>query len=104
MGYKRQGDSITHASRDPALALASAAARLAAMKLASFTVSGRASYGIVVGDGIVDLGARHPSLRAGLAGDALVEIARAADANPNLALADVRLLPPIPAPDKIVCI
>ena len=78
------------------------------MKLASFTASGRASYGIVVGDGIVDLGAplgaRYPGLRAALAGNALGEIARAADAKPDLALADVHLLPPIPAPDKIVCI
>src|SRR5262249_60897866 len=78
------------------------------MKLASFTASGRASYGIVVGDGIIDLGARlgarYPSLRAALAGDASGEIARAADGKPDLALSDVRLLPPIPAPDKIVCI
>src|SRR5262249_21544307 len=78
------------------------------MKLASFTVSGRPSYGIVVGDGLVDLGARlgdrYPDLRAALAADALGELARAASAKPDLALAAARLLPPIPAPDKIVCI
>jgi 2-keto-4-pentenoate hydratase/2-oxohepta-3-ene-1,7-dioic acid hydratase in catechol pathway len=78
------------------------------MKLASFTVSGRASYGIVVGDGLVDVGARlgtrYPTLRAALAGDALGEIARSADAKPDLAVSAVRLEPPIPAPDKIVCI
>jgi len=78
------------------------------MKLASFEVGGRASYGVVVGDVIVDvgarLGARYPSLRAVIAGDALDEIAREADAKPNHALSAVRLLPPIPAPDKIVCI
>ena len=78
------------------------------MKLASFTVSDRASYGIVVGDGIVDvgarLGARYSTLRAALAGGALGDIARDAAAKPDLALSAVRLLPPIPAPDKIVCI
>ena len=82
--------------------------RLDAMKLASFTTAGRASYGLVTRGGLVDLGARlgsrFPTLRAALAGDALGEIARVADAKPDLALADVTLLPPITAPDKIVCI
>lgn len=78
------------------------------MKLASFTASGRASYGLVVDGGLVDLGtrlgARYPTLRAALAGDALGEMARSAGAKPDLALAQAALLPPIPAPDKIVCI
>jgi 2-keto-4-pentenoate hydratase/2-oxohepta-3-ene-1,7-dioic acid hydratase in catechol pathway len=78
------------------------------MKLASFSVAGRASYGVVVDGGLVDLGARlgarYPNLRAALAADALGEIARAASAKPDLALGEARLLPPIPAPDKIVCI
>ena len=66
------------------------------MKLASFEVGGRASYGIVVGGGLIDvgarLGARYPTLRAALADDALGEIARAADAKPDLALSAVRLI------------
>jgi 2-keto-4-pentenoate hydratase/2-oxohepta-3-ene-1,7-dioic acid hydratase in catechol pathway len=78
------------------------------MKLASFIASGRASYGLLVDGGLVDLGARlgarYPTLRAALAGDALGEIARSAGAKPDLALAQATLLPPIPAPDKIVCI
>jgi 2-keto-4-pentenoate hydratase/2-oxohepta-3-ene-1,7-dioic acid hydratase in catechol pathway len=78
------------------------------MKLASFAVAGRASYGIVVGDGVVDLGARlgdrYPNLGAALTAGALGELAGAASAKPDLALKDVSLLPPIPAPDKIVCI
>jgi 2-keto-4-pentenoate hydratase/2-oxohepta-3-ene-1,7-dioic acid hydratase in catechol pathway len=78
------------------------------MKLASFEVKGRASYGVVVGDGIIDVGARlgsrHPTLRAVLAADALDEVASAAGAKADVRLSDVRLLPPIPAPDKIVCI
>jgi 2-keto-4-pentenoate hydratase/2-oxohepta-3-ene-1,7-dioic acid hydratase in catechol pathway len=78
------------------------------MKLASFTASGRASYGLLVDGGLFDLGARvgarYPTLRAALAGDALGEISRSAGAKPDLALAQATLLPPIPAPDKIVCI
>ena len=83
-------------------------ARLEAMKLASFATAGRASYGVIAGDGLVDLGARlgshYPTLRAALAGNALGEIARTAGAKPDLALAAVNLLPPITSPDKIVCI
>ena len=79
------------------------------MKLASFEIKGRASYGVVMGDGVFDVGARfsarHPSLRAAIAADALGEVAAAAaGAKPDARLSDVRLLPPIPAPDKIVCI
>jgi 2-keto-4-pentenoate hydratase/2-oxohepta-3-ene-1,7-dioic acid hydratase in catechol pathway len=78
------------------------------MKLASFTTAGRASYGLIADAGIVDLGARlgsrYPTLREALAGNAQGEIARAVGAKPDLSLADVTLLPPITAPDKIVCI
>ena len=59
------------------------------MKLASFEIKGRASYGVVVGDGVIDVGARsgarHPTLRAVLAADALDEIAAAsAGAKPDV--------------------
>jgi 2-keto-4-pentenoate hydratase/2-oxohepta-3-ene-1,7-dioic acid hydratase in catechol pathway len=78
------------------------------MKLASFTAAGRASYGLLVDGGLVDLGARlgsrYPSVRAALAADALGELAGLAGSKSDLRLADVSLLPPIPAPDKIVCI
>jgi 2-keto-4-pentenoate hydratase/2-oxohepta-3-ene-1,7-dioic acid hydratase in catechol pathway len=78
------------------------------MKLASFTAAGRASYGLVTDAGLVDVGARlvarYPTLRAALAAGALSEIAALAGAKPDFALAGVALLPPIPAPDKIVCI
>ncbi len=52
------------------------------MKLASFTHTGRASYGIVDGDGIVDigrrLGDRYPTVRAVLAAGALSEVEKEA--------------------------
>lgn len=79
------------------------------MKLASYMHAGAACYGSVVGDGIVDLsrriGARFPDIRALLAGGAL-EAARQASAGerPDLKLAEVRLLPVIPNPGKILCI
>jgi len=79
------------------------------MRLASYEVAGRASYGVVVDAGVVDLGrrlgARYPDLRALLAGDALDEARRAvAGAAPDHALDELRLLPVIPNPDKIICV
>jgi 2-keto-4-pentenoate hydratase/2-oxohepta-3-ene-1,7-dioic acid hydratase in catechol pathway len=79
------------------------------MKLASFETTAGPSYGIVTDSGVIDVGPRlrhrYPTLRAALAGGALDEIARAAEGMaPQLRLTDVRWLPPIPQPDKIVCI
>ncbi len=79
------------------------------MRLASYTIRGRSSYGAVVGDGVVDLrlrfGARHPTLLDLLRANALHE-ARAAllGVRPDFPLAEVELLPPLPAPEKILCI
>jgi 2-keto-4-pentenoate hydratase/2-oxohepta-3-ene-1,7-dioic acid hydratase in catechol pathway len=77
------------------------------MKLATFTRSGKTSYGAVVGDGIVDLALRLPYasvldvLRAG----ALAEARKAAEgAKADIALSDVTLLAPVAAPEKILCI
>src|SRR3984893_9917392 len=78
------------------------------MKLISFTAAGRSSYGVVLGDRIVDLrrrlGERYPTLRTAIAGGALG--GAAADvkgATPDIALSQVSLLPPITHPDKIIC-
>lgn len=77
------------------------------MKLVSFERAGRAGFGAVVGDGVVDLGraleGRYADLKALLAADALAEAARAAQGTPDFALADVTLLPVIPNPGKIWC-
>ena len=78
------------------------------MKLVSFTAAGRNSYGVMVGDGIVDLGRRlgdrYPTLRTAIAGDALGRAAAdAKSATPDVALSQVTLLPPITDPDKIIC-
>ncbi len=78
------------------------------MKLVSFTSGAKNSYGIVVGDGIVDVGrrfgARFPTLRDAVTAGAVDEIASYANNTPDLPLPSVKLLPPIPNPDKIVCI
>lgn len=77
------------------------------MRIVSYTASGRTSWGAVVGDGIVDLGARLPgfgSVRALLDADGLAAARAFADGSPDLALADVTLLPPVTDPRKILCI
>src|SRR5262249_3481533 len=67
------------------------------------------SYGAVLGDGVGDLrlrfGARHPTLVDLLRAHALHE-ARAAllGVRPDYPLAEVELLPPLLAPEKILCI
>jgi 2-keto-4-pentenoate hydratase/2-oxohepta-3-ene-1,7-dioic acid hydratase in catechol pathway len=79
------------------------------MRLVSFTSRGRPSYGVVVGDGIIDLrvrfGGRFPNLLDLLRGDGLPEArTAAAGVRPDHRLAEVELLPPVPAPEKILCI
>jgi 2-keto-4-pentenoate hydratase/2-oxohepta-3-ene-1,7-dioic acid hydratase in catechol pathway len=78
------------------------------MRLASFNLRGRPSFGAVVGDGIVDLRSRlsrFSSLlevfRAGAMDQAKAVIA---GVRPDVPLAEVELLPPLIAPEKILCI
>jgi 2-keto-4-pentenoate hydratase/2-oxohepta-3-ene-1,7-dioic acid hydratase in catechol pathway len=77
------------------------------MKLASYVADGKDCFGVVIGDGVVTLNQRlrhFADLRAALAGNALADIAKAvAGAKPDHKLSDVRLLPPIPNPEKILC-
>ncbi len=78
------------------------------MRWISFEKAGRASYGVVVGDGIVDVGARRPNERTLKDLLATGELAKAgADAakqKADHALADVKYLPVITNPDKILCV
>ena len=79
------------------------------MKLASFTSAGQASWGVVVEGGVIDMGRRFadrfPTLRSALAAQALGAVsALAKQARPDFALAGVMLLPPIPDPEKIICL
>lgn len=78
------------------------------MKVVSFLREGVPGYGVVKGNGIVDAGrrlnSRWPDLRAILVSGALAELQGMQDAAPDFAVSTVRLLPPIPNPDKILCV
>jgi 5-carboxymethyl-2-hydroxymuconate isomerase len=78
------------------------------MKLASFSVGEKSSYGIVRGKGVVDagarLGARLPDLRSVLAAGAIDTVRALASENEDYALSEVRLLKPIVNPGKIFCV
>jgi 2-keto-4-pentenoate hydratase/2-oxohepta-3-ene-1,7-dioic acid hydratase in catechol pathway len=79
------------------------------MHLASYHIRGRTSFGVVVGDGIVDLRPRLAPrlqsvldvLRAGALGE--VE-AMAAGVRADFPLAEVEFLPPVPGGEKILCV
>jgi 2-keto-4-pentenoate hydratase/2-oxohepta-3-ene-1,7-dioic acid hydratase in catechol pathway len=73
------------------------------MKLASYVAGGKECYGAVVGDGVVTMSG-HASLRDALEAGAVNAMRqRAASANPDHKLADIRFLPAIPNPRKILC-
>ncbi|HWP26978.1 MAG TPA: fumarylacetoacetate hydrolase family protein, partial [Xanthobacteraceae bacterium] len=78
------------------------------MHLASYTVHGRTSFGVVTPAGVVDLGRRmapYASVFDLLRGQALNEAeAAACGAKADFRIEDVNWLPPVPAPEKIVCI
>ena len=79
------------------------------MKLLSFHIDGRDSYGLLRGDEVVDLGRRlgerAPTLKALIAtGEWQAEAGRHATAAADHRLADLRLLPPIPQPQTIACV
>lgn len=79
------------------------------MKLASYALDGRESFGAVNGEGLLDLGeafaGRCPTLRDLLAADLLDEArSTVARGGPQYKLSDVRLRPVIPNPDKIICV
>src|SRR5580704_12637613 len=76
------------------------------MKLLSFTADGKEWFGAVSGDGLVTLNDRvgHANLRAALAAGAMDAMRKAAkDAKPDRKLDDVKFLPVIPHPEKILC-
>jgi 2-keto-4-pentenoate hydratase/2-oxohepta-3-ene-1,7-dioic acid hydratase in catechol pathway len=78
------------------------------MKLASYVLRNRPSFGAVVDDGIVDLRARLPRFKTlldVLKAGALEEMkASAAGVRPDVSLAEVQFLPPVVGPEKILCV
>jgi 2-keto-4-pentenoate hydratase/2-oxohepta-3-ene-1,7-dioic acid hydratase in catechol pathway len=78
-------------------------------RLATFSVNGTTKYGLVTDSGIVDLSARHaneyPTLREVIGGGALPRLAEeGARHSPDFARDTIIWQPPIPSPEKIICI
>ena len=78
------------------------------IKLTTFTTpEGQVSWGAVLGEGLVDLGARHGGsvlqlLNAGLVAEEVE--ARSVQHSPDFALDDVMLMPPVVGGSKIICV
>jgi 2-keto-4-pentenoate hydratase/2-oxohepta-3-ene-1,7-dioic acid hydratase in catechol pathway len=78
-------------------------------RLATYSINGTVRYGAVTDTGVVDLSARfaedYPTLREVIAGGALMRLTDdAAGRAADHALNAITLLPPIPSPEKIICI
>jgi len=78
-------------------------------KFVSFSRADSHGYGILAGNGIVDLSARHrakwPTLREVIADGALPKLAeKAAGLTPDFRMSDIRYEIPIPAPEKLICV
>jgi len=82
---------------------------MASPRIATYSIGGSTKYGAVTDNGIVDLsgqfGQEYPTLREAIAAGALAKLAEhAARRAPDHALDAITWLPPIPAPEKIICI
>ena len=78
------------------------------MRLLSFEANGRASFGVVADDGVIDLAPRLPDvadLHALFTADRLGDAAAAAKgADRDFSLEDIRYLRPILYPEKTICV
>jgi 2-keto-4-pentenoate hydratase/2-oxohepta-3-ene-1,7-dioic acid hydratase in catechol pathway len=78
------------------------------MKFASFQYEGAATWGLVDGVHVVDVGrtlkSKYPTLRAAIAADALGSAAAAAKDAKRVSIGAVTLLPVIPDTGKILCV
>ena len=77
------------------------------MKLASFKVNNKSTYGVLSGDVLHEPGdafqARYPDLRSAIAAGALEEL-ESSDIEASYDVDSVQFLPLIPNPDKILCV
>jgi 2-keto-4-pentenoate hydratase/2-oxohepta-3-ene-1,7-dioic acid hydratase in catechol pathway len=78
------------------------------MKLLSFRHGGKETYGVVSGDGVIDLGKRlgatYPDLKTLIAKGGLDEAKKAATGAADAPLSAIEFLPVIPNPGKIICV
>lgn len=75
----------------------------------SFSRNGRHGFGLISGDGVVDLSGRHgarwPTLREVIEDGALVSLAdETASLKADFALDEIAYEIPLPAPEKIICV
>src|SRR6516225_1373098 len=82
---------------------------MVAPRLATYSVEGTTKYGAVLDGGVIDLSTRfgkdYPTLREVIAADALTKLTDdAARRSPDHPLHAVTWLPPVPSPEKIICI
>jgi 2-keto-4-pentenoate hydratase/2-oxohepta-3-ene-1,7-dioic acid hydratase in catechol pathway len=80
-----------------------------ASRLATYTINGKTKYGVVAQGGLIDLSSRfgkeYPTLREVIAAGALTKLADdGAKRTPDDPLDGIIWQPPIPAPEKIICI
>jgi 2-keto-4-pentenoate hydratase/2-oxohepta-3-ene-1,7-dioic acid hydratase in catechol pathway len=78
-------------------------------RIATYSAGGKTTYGYVTDKGIVDLSGRfgkdYPTLREAIAAGALTKLAEdGAKRAPDYPLDAITWLPPIPSPEKIICI
>jgi 2-keto-4-pentenoate hydratase/2-oxohepta-3-ene-1,7-dioic acid hydratase in catechol pathway len=76
------------------------------MRLLSFAAQGKDYFGAASGDGVITLNDKvgQPDLRSALAAGAMPAMRAAAkSAKPDRALSDIRFLPVLPNPHKILC-
>src|SRR6478672_10649585 len=80
---------------------------MSASRLATYSVKGATQYGAVTDGGIVNLSSHfdYPTLREAIEAGALPKLAETGARHaPDHALDAVTWLPPIPSPEKIICI
>jgi 2-keto-4-pentenoate hydratase/2-oxohepta-3-ene-1,7-dioic acid hydratase in catechol pathway len=78
-------------------------------RFVTFSAGNRRGYGLVSGNGLIDLSTRYgstfPTLRAVIEAGALTRLADEAAGLPaDISLDDIRYEIPIPAPEKIICV
>jgi len=76
------------------------------MKILSYSLDRRASWGLATSTGVIDLATpQAPDLRSAIAQGVHESLARAAQGRPaTISLEQIQFLPVIPNPDKIICI
>src|SRR5689334_18312355 len=79
------------------------------MKLASYMVRGRESFGAVIGEGVIDLKTRLAPKYSDIvdllrAGGIRAALAASHDVRADFQLSELTLLPPMVHPEKILCI